>query len=432
MANRWLWCLSLLVLPTALAAVQPHAPFAPRPHDWPQWQGAQRDNRSRETGLLRSWPKGGPPLVWKARGLGGGYSTPAIAAGRIFAMSYRGSDEVVWALNEQSGKELWSTRIAAANRQVDYREGSRCTPTVDGDKLYALGVSGDLVCLRVQDGKLLWQKNLIKDFGGILPYYREAYGYTESPLVDGDRVVVTPGEPKATIVALDKHTGKLLLSASVPEMGKGFSRADYGSLVVATLAGRRQYVAFLHGGMVGVAADNGALLWRYDRPSSGIVNCNTALVHQDLVFNSSGYGKGAGLARIARDGDTVRAEEVYFTKRMKNLHGGMVLVDGHVYGGSEPGMLVCLELRTGKGGWAERQAGKGSIVYADGHLYYRNELGPMLLIEANPKQYVEKGRFNPPDRSRARAWAHPVVANGRLYLRDQGVLLCYDVKSAQH
>lgn len=428
MAKRWLGWLPLLVLPAAILAVQPPAPFVARSHDWPQWQGPERNNRSRETGLLRSWPRGGPPLVWKARGLGGGYSTPSVTAGRIFGMSYRDADEVVWALEEQSGKELWSTRIASANRQVDYREGSRCTPTVDGERLYALGVSGDLVCLRVQDGKLLWQKNLIKDFGGTLPYYREAYGYTESPLVDVDRVVVTPGEPKTTIVALDKHTGKPLLSASVPETHKGSSRADYGSLVVATAAGRRQYVAFLHGGLVGVAADNGALLWRYNRPSSGIVNCNTAVIHEDLVFNSSGYGKGAGLARIANVGDGVRAEEVYFTKRMKNLHGAMVLVDGYVYGGSEPGMLVCLELRTGKGGWTERRAGKGSITYADGHLYYRDEHGPMLLIEANPGQYVEKGRFDPPDRSRARAWAHPVVANGRLYLRDQDVLLCYDVK----
>jgi outer membrane protein assembly factor BamB len=428
MANRWLWCLPLLLSAPALAALQPE-PLAPKPHDWPQWQGPARDNRSGETGLLRAWPAGEPPLVWTARGLGGGYSTPSVAAGRVLGMSYRGEDEVVWTLDERTGKELWATRIAEANRKVDYDEGSRCTPTVDGDRLYALGVSGDLVCLQVRDGKPLWHKNLIRDFGGTLPYYRQSYGYAESPLVDGNRLLVTPGEPQHTMVALDKHTGKLLLSASVPETSKGSSRADYASLVVGTAAGRRQYIAFLHGGLVGVGADDGKLLWRYDKPSSGVVNCNTPVFHDGLVFDSSGYGKGGGLARLTRDGDTVRAEEVYFARRMKNLHGGLVLVDGYLYGGSEPGMLVCMEFRTGRGGWSERSPGKGSIAYADGHLYYRDERGPVRLVETNPKRYVEKGRFDPPHRSRHPAWAHPVIANGRLYLRDQEVLLCYDIKS---
>jgi outer membrane protein assembly factor BamB len=428
MAKRWL-CGLLLPLTLAVpSAPQEPGPFTPRPFDWPQWQGPGRDNRSRETGLLRSWPEGGPPLVWQAKGLGGGYSSPSVAAGRIFGMSYRKDDEVVWALDERTGRELWAVRVAAANRQVDYHEGSRCTPTVDGERLYTLGVSGDLICLRVEDGKELWRKNLIKDFGGTLPYYREVYGYTESPLIDGERVVVTPGEPKATLVALDKRSGKTLLTASVPQTGKGSSRAEYASVVVGEAAGRKQYVQFLHGGLVGVAADDGRLLWRYDKPSSTIVNCMTPVFHDGHVFAASGYGKGGGLVRVEADSGQVRAREVYFSKRIRNLHGGVVLVDGHLYGSSDPGMLVCMEFRTGKGGWDERGAGRGSILYADGHLYYRDERGPMLLVKANPKAYVEKGRFDPPGRSRYLAWAHPVIANGRLYLRDQDVLLCYDVK----
>jgi outer membrane protein assembly factor BamB len=426
MAKCWAWFLPI-VLSASVAAVQPDL-FQPRTHDWPQWQGPDRNNRTRETGLLTAWPAAGPPLVWKAKGLGGGYSAPAIAAGRVFGMSYRGADEVVWALDDRTGKELWHVRIATANRKVDYDEGSRCTPTVDGERLYAIGVSGDLICLQVRDGKEVWRKHLIRDFGGTLPYYRATYGYAESPLIDGDRVVVTPGEPKATLVALDKRTGKTLLTAPVPELKAGSSRADYSSVVLTEAAGRKQYVQFLHGGLVGVGADDGRLLWRYDRPSSGIVNCNTAVVDGPLVFASSGYGKGGGLVRVEGGGQQVRAQEVYFTKRMKNLHGGFVLADGYLYGGTDPGMLVCMEFRTGKGGWDERRAGKGSIACADGHLYYRDERGPMLLIEANPKVYVEKGRFRPPDRSKQMAWAHPVIANGRLYLRDQDVLLCYDVK----
>ncbi|MCI0464416.1 MAG: PQQ-like beta-propeller repeat protein [Gemmataceae bacterium] len=428
MVKRWLCCLLLLTLALPSASQGP-GPFTPRPFDWPQWQGPQRDNRSPETGLLRSWPKDGPPLVWQAKGLGGGYSTPSIAAGRLFGMSYRQDDEVVWALDERTGKELWAVRIASANRTVDYHEGSRCTPTVDGERLYALGVSGDLVCLLVEDGKELWSKNLIKDFGGTLPYYREAYGYTESPLIDGERVVVTPGEPRATLVALDKRTGKTLLTASVPETTKGSSRAEYASVVVGEAAGRKQYVQFLHGGVVGVAADDGRLLWRYDRPSSTIVNCLTPVFHEGHVFAASGYGKGGGLVRIENAGGQIQAREVYFSKRLRNLHGGVVLVDGYLYGSSDPGMLVCLEFATGKGGWEDRRAGRGSILYADGHLYYRDERGPMLLIEANPKAYVEKGRFDPPGHNRRiHAWAHPVIANGLLYLRDQDLLLCYDVK----
>jgi outer membrane protein assembly factor BamB len=419
---------SCCLLALALASAAPISIQRQR-HDWPQWQGAERNNRSRETGLLKDWPKDGPPLAWKVTELGGGYSAPSIAAGRIFGMSYRKNDEVVWALDEKTGNPLWSTRIAAANREVDYHEGSRCTPTVEGDHLYALGVSGDLVCLQVRDGKEVWRKNLIGDFDGVLPFYIASYGYAESPLVDGERVVVTPGDTKATIVALDKKSGKTIWTTSVPENGKkAYSRAAYTSITILDVAGTKQYVQFLHGGVVGIAAADGKLLWHYDKPSSNIVNCSTPLVHDGCVFASSGYNKGAGLARIRSDGQGFRADEVYFTKRIKNLHGGFALVDDYIYAGSDPGLLVCMEFATGKVMWDSRAPGKGSIACADGRLYYRDEQGPMFLVEATTRGYVERGRFNPPDRSRALAWSHPVLANGKLYLRDQDVLLCYDVK----
>jgi outer membrane protein assembly factor BamB len=421
----------VLLLPFGAALRGQESDFVPRPHDWPQWQGPDRNNHSKEKGLLQSWPKAGPPLAWKAVKLGGGYTAPSVAAGRIFGMSYRGNDEVVWCLAEKDGKELWNSRIADANRKVDYHEGSRCTPTVDGDLVYVIGVSGDLVCLRIGDGGIVWRKHFIKDFGGILPYYRAAYGFTESPLIDGSKVVVTPGGPKATFVALDKKTGDIIWKAVVPESKPaGSSRADYSSIILAELGGQKTYVNFLHGGVAGVHAETGAFLWRYDKPSSGFVNCLTPVAYDNQVFASSAYGKGAGLARIVPSkGKGALAEEVYFNKRMKNLHGGLVLKDGFIYGGSDPGLLVCMEFATGKGGWDERRAGRGAIAYADGHLYYRDERGPMLLIEANPKKYVEKGRFDPPDRSNKDAWSHPVIANGKLYLRDQDVLHCYDVRA---
>jgi len=402
--------------------------FRPRPFDWPQWQGPDRNNTSREAGLLQSWPKDGPRLVWKANLLGGGYSVPSVAAGRIIGMSYLGEDEIVWALEASKGKLLWKTPIAKANRTVDYNEGSRCSPTIEGDALYALGVDGDLVCLRVADGAFVWRRNLVKDFDGILPFYIASYGYTESPLIDGDRVVVTPGGTKATVVALDKKTGKTIWTVAIPEPRKmGSSRAAYASLVASEVDGVKHYVQFLQGGLVGVSRE-GKLLWRWDTPSNDIANCTTPIVHQNLVFASSGYGKGCGLARLVPKKDELHVDELYFNKAMKNVHGGMVLVDGYVYGNSDPGYLVCLELAAGKVKWQERAAGRGSIVYADGHLYYRDEAGPMLLVEANPEKYIEKGRFSPPGRSKVKAWSHPVIANGHMLLRDQEALCCYDIK----
>lgn len=384
--------------------------------DWPQWQGIDRTAVSKETGLLKQWPKDGPTLAWKATKIGGGYSTPSIAKGRIYGMSYRGDDDVVWCLEEATGKELWVTRIAAKVK-VGYDQGSRCTPTVDGDRLYCLGVDGDLACLDIQ-GKVIWQKSLAKDFGGRRP----DWGYSESPLIDGDRVVVAPGG-KAAIVALNKKTGETLWQAQVP----GNDGAQYSSITVGDFQGTRQYIQFMKKGVVAVDAVNGKFLWRYDKPHNGTANISTPVYSDGHVFAASGYGTGGGLVKLTKKSDGFEAEEVYFTKEMKNHHGGMVLLGDYLYGSNE-GLLTCLEFKTGVVKWAERKAGKGSIAYADGHLYYRNEGGPIILVEANPEKYVEKGRFNQPERSKQSAWPHPVIANGKLYIRDQDVLLCYDVK----
>jgi outer membrane protein assembly factor BamB len=420
MLKRCVWSLALLVVVTAAHAVPRGKGTDKKAFDWPQWQGPERNALSRETGLLETWPKDGPPLAWKVKDLGGGYSTPSIAEGRIYGMSFRGKDEVVWALDETNGRELWSKRIAVAvaPRAGPGKEGSRCTPTVDGDRLYALGVNGDLVCLKVADGKEVWHKNLVKDFGGAIP----SWGYSESPLVDGNKLIVTPGRKQATLAALNKLTGETIWTSQVPQ-GDG---AAYSSVVAFEALGRREYVQFMSGGVVGISAEDGKFLWRYNKPSAGI-NCSTPVCWGDCVFAAASYGRGGGLVKLSRDGDKVKADEVYFTKHMKNHHGGMVLVNGYLYGSNE-GLLACLEYKTGKVMWEHRNPGKGSILYADGRLYYRNEGGPIFLVEANPKKYVEQGRFNQPERSRSPAWSHPIIANGKLYIRDQSVLFCYDVK----
>lgn len=618
--------------------------------DWPQWQGPDRNAISKETGLLKEWPKDGPPLAWRIAGLGGGDSAPAIAAGKIFGMSHRGEDEVVWALSETDGTELWVTKLGPAFRQAmpQSREGPGCTPTVDGERLYALGIGGDLACLQISDGKILWQRNLVKDFGGVVP----TWSYRESPLVDREKVVCTPGGPEAIMVALDKLTGKTIWKSQLPdgsvsgssspgggpasgapapggrgggsttavtgttepglftsehwgmrafstkipngkyvaklyfaemydgitgpgqrvfsmnvqgrefkdfdiwakaggpkrayvetvpvevtngefritftqqtenpainaiemipqsdsataasstaairikagnstpftdssgqvwEAESGFeggmtsqvggfagspagqggppggrggfggrsggfggptggnSGAAYSSPLAIEFSGQRQYVQLTARALIGVAAADGKFLWRYDRPANRMgINCSTPLYHDGHVFAASAYGAGGGLVKLSKDADGgIKAEEAWFSRNMENHHGGVVLVDGTLYGsngGNAGGYLACLDFKTGDVLWDERQPDKrrvrkGSVAVADGRIYYRTEEGELILIEPSRSEFLERGRFMQPDRTRQPAWAHPVIANGKLYVRDQDVLFCYNVKA---
>ncbi len=448
--------------------------------DWPQLRGQNRDGKSVETGLLKEWPNDGPPLAWKIDKLGGGYSAPSIVAGRVFGMSNRGEDEVVWALSETDGKELWVTRLgpAFAQRASQGKEGPACTPTVDGERLYVEGLSGNVACLQVKDGKIIWQISMTEEFGGRVP----RWSYRESPLIDGDKVICTPGGAEATLAALDKLTGKTIWKGQMPSgsdggsagsggrpggsgsapggadrgrgrpggrggdsgrgsfggFGGGSGGAAYSSTIAIDFEGQRQYVQLISNALAGFASSDGKFLWRYDKPANrfGII-CATPIYHDGMVFASSAYGAGGGLVKLSKDANGgVKAEEAYATTEMQNHHGGMILLDGYLYGasgGNEGGALVCLDFKTGKVMWDQRESAgrraKGSVALADGRLYYRIESGTMLLIEPSPKQYIEHGRFEQPDRSRAPAWPYPVIANGKLYIRDQDVLLCYDVKA---
>jgi outer membrane protein assembly factor BamB len=401
-------------------------------NDWPQWQGPNRNAVSQERGLLQEWAPDGPPLAWKVDGLGGGDSAPSVAAGRIFGMAHRDDDEVVWALSETDGSPLWVTRLGPASREgrSPSQEGPGATPTVDGELLYVMGLAGNVACLQVGDGSIVWQRRLQDDFGARLP----TWSFRESPLVDGDKVVVTPGGEDVTLVALDKLTGETIWKSEVP----GHPKAAYSSAIAFDFDGQREYVQFTEKAVVGVAASNGDFLWRYDAPANSHgINISTPLHDRGRVFAASAYGTGGGLVRLVRNADGgVDAEEVYFTRDMKNHHGGMILFDGSLYGangGNSGGFLVALDFETGETQWNQRRDGrhatKGSVALADGRLYYRTEEGPMLLIEPSPEAYLERGRFEQPDRSDKPAWAHPVIANGRLYLRDQDVLLAYDIRA---
>jgi outer membrane protein assembly factor BamB len=360
----------------------------------------------------------------------------AVSRGRIYTTG--DSDGSAWlvALNEADGKPVWKARIGRGGR-VGFAfqpAGPRATPHVDGDRVYILGQYGEFVCFTT-DGKEVWRTDFVKDLGGIMP----VWGYSESPLVDGDKIICTPGGPDATLVALDKKSAKPVWKCKVPEgptnrrYGNA-SGASYSSAIAVDFEGVRHYAQLTSTTLVGVAASDGKLLWRYDKASNTHkINCSTPLYHDGLVFASSAYDAGGGVVRLSKDKEGgVKAEEVYFTKQMRNQHGGTILHDGHLYGatgGNEGGLLVCLDFKTGRVLWDERTAPMGSVAMADGRLYYYTETGIVLLIEPNPKEYVERGRFRQPDRSKERAWTHPVVANGKLYIRDQDVLLCYDVKA---
>jgi alcohol dehydrogenase (cytochrome c) len=618
--------------------------------DWPQWQGAARDGKSADTGLLQAWPQDGPPLAWRIDTLGGGDSAPAIADGKIFIMSNRDDEQVVLALSEKDGSEIWMMPLGpiVEQRASQSKEGPGCTPTVDGDRLYVEGMGGNMACLRVKDGKILWQVSMTEAFGGRVPMW----SYRESPLVDGDKVICTPGGPDAILVALNKLTGETLWKGKVPEPSGGdsgagtaspgarpggsegapggvnrergrsgasaggsatavtgtkdpslfisehwgmsafsckmpngkytaklyfaetyqgitgpgqrvfsftvqghefkdfdawaktggsrrayietvpvevtqgefrvvFTRqvenpaikaieiipqagsastatmrinagtstpftdssgqvwqpdkgfeggstnpgtismpggfggrggsagrrggfgsrgagAAYSSAIAINFEGQRQYVQLISNALVGFSTSDGTFLWRYDKPSNRMgINCSTPLYHDGTVFAASAYGAGGGLVKLSKDSDGgVKAEEVYATTDMENHHGGMILVDGYLYGangGNSGGALVCLDFKTGEVMWDQRESAgrraKGSLALADGRLYYRMEDGVMVLIEPDPTQYTERGRFEQPDRRRPPAWAHPVIANGKLYVRDQDILFCYDVKA---
>jgi outer membrane protein assembly factor BamB len=403
--------------------------------DSPQWQGPDRNAIYKENGLLKDWPQDGPPLAWKVKGLGGGDSAPSIAAGRIFGMGNQGENEVVWALSEADAKTVWVARLGPAFRQqsAQGKEGPGCTPTVDGDRLYVIGLAGNLVCLRVTDGKLLWQRSMQKDFGGTIP----RWSFRESPLVDGDKVICTPGGDQATMVALNKMTGETIWKSKVP----GNPKAAYASAIAIDFGGQRQYVQLTARTLIGVAAADGKFLWEYKRAANPHgINCSTPIYHDGYVFAASAYGAGGGLVKLNKEpSGTITAEEVWFSRKMQNHHGGMIIYNGALYGangGNEGGALVCLDLKTGDVLWDERddparRAPKGSIALADDRLYYRTEKGAILLIEPNPRNYVEHGRFEQPERTDLPAWAHPVIANGKLYVRDQDLLLCYDIRAKQ-
>ena len=424
-SRRLPFTLLILALPALLGdAAELKAPTS----EWPSWRGPNRDGISLETGLLKEWPEEGPTLKWQAKGLGSGYSSLAISGGRIFTMGRKDRRAKIVAMNAGDGSILWETAVGGGN--------PNCTPTIDGNRVYALGRNGNLVCVNAETGQEIWRTSYQKDFGGRMMSH---WGYSESPLIDGDRLICTPGANDAIIAALDKKTGKTIWKATQPaDIGdRGGNGAAYSSVVVSKGGGVKQYVQLTGRGIISVAAKDGRTLWSYNKIANGTANIPTPIVKGDYIFCSSGYSQGgAALLKLTpSNGGGVEVEEVYYrsSRELQNHHGGMILLGDHVYmgHGHNKGFPTCVEMMTGEIAWGKQIRGPGSgsaaIVYADGNFYFRYQDGIMALIEATPKEYRLVSSFKLAS-VKGQSWPHPVIAGGRLFLRDQDVLMCYDIK----
>lgn len=399
--------------------------------DWPQWRGPQRDSICTETGLLQTWPEQGPPLAFKITGLGKGYSSVAIVADKLFTMGDRDGKQLLLAYDLNTHQELWHCPVGQP-----WSDGPRCTPTVDANHVFALGAHGDLVCANADSGKILWQKNLPKDFGGKM---MSGWGYSESPLIDANQLICTPGASDALLVALDKKTGRTLWKTSAPDIGsRGKDGAGYCSPVLSTAAGIRQYVQITGRGCLGVAANDGRFLWSYNRIANNTANIPTPIVHNNFVFCTTSYGTGAALLELAPtpEGSGVTVHEKYFLKpnTFQNHHGGVILLDGSLYAGNghNAGNPVCLDFATGNVRWKAPALGKGSaaILYADHRLIFRYDDGLVALLDASPQRCQPISQFTAVA-DQGPKWAHPVIANGLLFLRDNNSLLVYNLQQPQ-
>jgi outer membrane protein assembly factor BamB len=430
MTRRSLQLLTLglaLVAATALVAAPVPAPAPAGKFDWPQWRGPDRTDVSKETGLLKEWPKEGPKLLWTFRDAGIGFSCPCIVGDHLFCMGGVEGKEFVYAIDLNTQKKVWNTEIALVTNK-DHGDGPRGTLTVDGGLVFGLNDDGVLFCVKAADGDKVWTKELKgKDIGGKM---MSGWGYSESPLVDGDKVVVTPGGPKGTVAAFDKKTGNLLWQS------KDFTdEAAYSSLVPCEIGGVRQYVQMTGKSVAGIAAEDGKLLWKQER-SGKVAAIPTPLVAKDLVYVTSGYGEGCMCIKVTRDSSGgFSATKVYANTSMVDHHGGVVLVGDHVYGHSDKGGWLCQDLATGKEVWSNRGVGKGSVTCADGKLYcYSEQKGEVALADVSPAGYKETGHFTIPEQTKlprksGQIWTHPVISNGKLYLRDQDLIFCYDIQA---
>ncbi|MCP4888350.1 PQQ-like beta-propeller repeat protein [Rubripirellula sp.] len=401
-------------------------------NDWPTFRGADRTGVAPDTGLLDQWPEGGPTLLWEIDGMGRGYSSPAIARGQVFILgdglsTTEDSDEYLICVNRADGKELWRFKTGEPweKKGPESWQSSRSTATVDGDRVYTLTAFGQLYCLNTKTGEEVWKRHLKDDLDG---NKADSWGYSESVTIDGEKLICTPGGGSNTLIALNKLNGELIWNCANPDdIGAG-----HASVVISEIAGNKIYVQTTGSGAMGVQASDGKLLWTYGIPKTTAV-IPTPIVRDDLVFFTAGYGLGGALLKQVPNNDGgVDIEEIYpNSPALQNKHGGVVLVGDYLYGDSgDSGTPYCAELMTGDIAWKSRGSGRksASVVAADGKIFVRYSNGVMTMVNASPEEFTEKGSFKTPGSGERPSWAHPVIADGKLYLREGDKLLCYDLR----
>jgi outer membrane protein assembly factor BamB len=419
-----------------LAMLSLSFPSSSNAQQWAQWRGEGRKNLSAETGLFENWGNAGPKSIWTAKGLGSGYATVTVADGKIFTSGNTEDAQQVTAYS-LDGKQLWVSPITSKLPKHQYM-GSRTTPTWHDGKLYVVGSSGNICCLDAETGKQVWSRKFDEWNGKMM----SIWGFSESPLVDGDLVVCTPGGPDGMVVALDRLTGKEAWVCKIPDYGDEYGvngkslmdGAGYSSIVISEGGGVKQYVQLVGRGLIGVRASDGKLLWRYTKVANGTANIPTPIVDGDYIFTSTSYNTGSALLELVPDGDGVRVKEKYWldSRTFQNKLGGMTLVDGHIYcgHGNGSGLPICLEMMTGKVKWGPLRAegkGESSLIYADNHLVWRRQDGMVILTKVNSTEMEVVGTFMP-EYQEDNSWAQPVICDGVMYLREQDKLMAFQLK----
>ncbi len=395
--------------------------------DWPQWRGSNRDGVLKKTELNLNWSNDKPPLSWVFRQAGAGYSSPAIVGTILYCQGAADGSDFAFALDTKTGHLKWK-QILGKQYVMDRGDGPRGTITVDGDKLYLIRGEGQLHCLSATDGKMLWQKDFKTDLDGNI---MSGWGFSESPLVDGNLVICTPGGDEGTMAALDKNTGNVVWrSKEWTDVG------GYSSPIVAEVDGVRQYIQLTRNGVAGVAAKDGKLLWSADVAGNKVAVIPTPVYHDHMVYVTSGYRAGCAGLLLTKEGDKFKAETVYANTNISNHHGGVVLMNGYIYGYSDGPGWVCQDMKTGETVWKQRvkDVGKGAVLGINDRLICLDErTGSLTVASASPNGWKEFGRIEIPERSEVTSmdhmvWTHPVIANDKLYLRDHDLLFCFDLK----
>ena len=379
-----------------------------------RWRGPSGNGTYPDTGLLKSWPAGGPEILWTFDALGIGFSSPSFANNMIFISGMEGENGYVYALS-QAGKLIW--KKAYGPEINNSYPGSRGTPVIVGDLLYIYSSLGVVTCMSANSGDIKWSKDLFKEYGG----EQIEWGVTETLVIDGEKLFVTPGGKQHNVIALNRLTGNLIWTSK----GKG-EKSAYCTPLLIKLPARTLLVTHTESHVIGLDAADGKLLWSEHQPNRWSVHSNTPIYYDGAIFYFSGYGQGGGLLKLSPDGSSAKKE--WFTSTMDNRIGGAVLVNGHIYGsGDNNRFWMCVDWKTGEVKYQGKGLANGSVITADGMLYSYTDRGELFLAEANPAEWkvISQSKV---ELGSAQHWAHPAIDNGRLFIRHGNVLIAYKIK----